>query len=117
MVELLLGDGGWVDALQRLIASEVARRKVRLSGARVGARLGLTYVGLADVHLGVGLDELGLGLGDLSVRLGETGLRLVETGLVVAWIDLQQRLAGVHPLVILHQHARHPTGNPRRGTH
>jgi len=100
---------------QRLLAFLFLARLDFLCGRRDLLRFGLRDGCVLQLDLIVQIVEGGLGCGN-------TGLGLGNLGLVVGGIDLDQEIAGLDALKILHRHrenfAGHPAGQPRQlGTH
>jgi hypothetical protein len=65
---------------------------------------------------GLGLDDGLLRVSRLGLRLGQRkiSLGLGQPGVVVGGVDLEQHVAGVHGLVVLHVDFDHGSPHPRR---
>jgi hypothetical protein len=110
LIQLLLGDGGGVGALQAEVAVEVARGVIGLGPGGGDVGQGLLVRGLGHADLDLGVIHLALGLGPL-------GLGVRHLGLGVGGIDGHQLLAGADPLVVVDQHLGHQALDLRRQPH
>ena len=117
-VELLLADDVLFD--QRLVALQIGLRLgvVGLGLSHAGVRrrqllLGLRHAGLRAAHIGVGRAQVAAGVDgddghiDIGCRgirpgAGQRGLGVLHRDLVVPGVEVGDRVAGLHHLVLFH---------------
>ena len=101
---------------------QLARRNRKTADGLIALviRLGLPGFGLGGDDIGLFLFNLGLIHRELRIRLfkpalarGEIGAFLIQLGLKIARINLQQHIARLDLLIVLHHQLRDPPGHLR----